>query len=586
MKRFVICISVLLCAISCQKNDNPQRKKDAADLVVYGKVFTSENDTPVEAFAVKDGKYVYAGDRKGAEAYIKDGKTEVLDYTGKGLVMPSCGNGHAHYLMAFNTNTIGLSFKEDDTVEKVLAAVKAAAEKPETKVIYGFGWNYHVFNSAGVFNATAVPIIQKLDEICPDIPVYLNDSEGHKGLVNTACLKAAGILDKDGKYSGNGKEIRGGDICLADGKPTGLLQEQAGTYVRFKGLDFSTVLTVETAKKDILASQDKLLKEGYTMYLDGWSNYFNDTAYDALLELEASGELKSNIGLSYEIESWCENLDGEIDKAADYMQKFAGARLAKANWIKLFMDGTVETGTGFCTQPYPDESKGYGIANWEQEEVNGITGKANGLGLSMHIHTMGDAAVKRAVDAFAGFGSKELRNTIVHVRNVDAPDYAKIAANDIYVTSGILWHHFNTILGLLVWMIVPENLSVGSYPIKSFFDNGITVSSSTDYPALANSPDDPFGVMEIAVTGIDGNYAEDELLPWWPEELISREQALKVLTINCAKQMFLDEERGSIKEGKYADFILVDKDVLSCDVNTIHEAKVTATYFEGEKVYP
>jgi len=122
----------------------------------------------------------------------------------------------------------------------------------------------------------------------------------------------------------------------------------------------------------------------------------------------------------------------------------------------------------------------------------------------------------------------------------------------------------------------------GSYPMKSYMDHGINVTSHTDYPALGGSPDDPFGVMEIAVTGV---LHSENGEPWWPEELLTREQALTALTINCAKQMFIEDERGSIKEGKYADFLLVDKDVLTCPENEIHTARTAATYFEGKKVF-
>ena len=106
--------------------------------------------------------------------------------------------------------------------------------------------------------------------------------------------------------------------------------------------------------------------------------------------------------------------------------------------------------------------------------------------------------------------------------------------------------------------------------------------SHTDYPATSGSPDDPFGVMELAVTG--QLHGEDDT-PWWPEELLTREQALAALTLNVAKQMFIEDERGSIKTGKYADFLLVTKDVLTCPVTEIHEAKPAATYFEGKKVF-
>ena len=118
--------------------------------------------------------------------------------------------------------------------------------------------------------------------------------------------------------------------------------------------------------------------------------------------------------------------------------------------------------------------------------------------------------------------------------------------------------------------------------MKSYFDNGIIASSHSDFPALSGSPDDPFGIMEIMLTGV---YYPEKAKPWWTEELLTREQALQALTINVAKQMFIENERGSIKNGKYADFLLVTKDVLSCSVKEIHDAKPAATYFEGKKVF-
>ena len=175
-----------------------------------------------------------------------------------------------------------------------------------------------------------------------------------------------------------------------------------------------------------------------------------------------------------------------------------------------------------------------------------------------------------------------MRNTLVHVRNVDAADWKRMADHNIYATAGMHWHNLPDAAAGAMKGLVPEFMEHESYPMKSYFDNGLNVSSHSDYPALGGSRDDPFGIMEIAVTGILDGQSEK---PWWPEELLTREQALTALTINCAKQMFIENERGSISEGKYADFLLVDKDVLSCPVNEIHNAKPEATYFEGKKVY-
>ena len=158
-----------------------------------------------------------------------------------------------------------------------------------------------------------------------------------------------------------------------------------------------------------------------------------------------------------------------------------------------------------------------------------------------------------------------------------------MADHNIYVTSGMLWHHCPDEDREALLSMCPEGMGDKSYPMKSFFDNGVNVTSHSDFPALSGSPDDPFGIMEIAVTGV---LWSENGTPWWPEELGTREQTLTAMTINCAKQMFIEDERGSIKTGKYADFLLVTKDVLTCPVTEIHEAKPEATYFEGKKVFP
>ncbi|MBR4642553.1 MAG: amidohydrolase family protein [Selenomonadaceae bacterium] len=547
--------------------------KTDADLVVYGKIFTSEGNRIVEAFAVKDGKFVYVGDKAGAKAFIKKGKTEIIDHTGKGLVMPSCGNGHAHYSMGHSIQAVGTIIDREDDVNKFLteivpAAVKKARETNAT-AIFGFGWNMMTFPKN-------MPTRQQLDAICSDIPIYFADEEGHKGLANTICLVNAGIMSKDGTVLM--KEIRGGEIVFgSDGTPTGFLKEQAGTYVR-SFLDNESLYTVDIARTTLDKVQEQLLSEGYTMYLDGWSTVFNnDNFYKAAHQMDNAGDMKFVLGLTYEIESWMD-VDATLAKAVD-AKKYTSTRV-KPNWIKLFMDGTVESGTGFVEPLYPDGHQG--IPNWSEEELTYITRKANANGLIMHVHVMGNKGVNRAVNAYVNGGKDEMRNTLVHVYGVLPSDYKRMADHNIYVTEGMLWHHADDELQAELLEILPEGMKDKGYPMKSYFDNGVNVSSHSDFPALSGSPDDPFGIMEIALTGV---YHGEKGKPWDTDELVTREQALNALTIAVAKQMFLENERGSIKTGKYADFLLVNKDVLSCPVKEIHTANPQATYFEGEKVF-
>ena len=499
-----------------------------------------------------------------------------MDYTGKGLVMPSCGNGHAHYsigvaLPIVGTVAIGLT-PDQFLAEAVPAAVKKARETGATS-IFGFGWNYITFMEN-------IPTRQQLDAICSDIPIYFADDEGHKGLANTLMLVNAGIMKADGTVLKKDKDIRGGEIVMgADGTPTGFLKEQAGTYTR-SFLDTERLYPVNVAKIVIPKVQEHLLAEGYTMYIDGWGNYFfNDNFFKAAQQMDQEGKMNFVLGLTYEIESWM-NVDENLEKAAD-VQKYATTHV-KTNWLKLFMDGTVEGGTGFVEPLYPDGHQG--LSNWTEEELTDITRKTNAKGLSMHIHTMGNKAVNYVVSAYANAGKDELRNTIVHVRNVNAEDYQRMADHNIYAVAGMLWHHGPSWLADYIREhgLAPVGQEAKSYPMKSYFDNGIHMTSHSDFPATSGSPDDPFGIMEIAVTGV---MAGENGTPWWPEELITREQAIEALTINVAKQMLIEKERGSIAAGKYADFLLVNKDVLSCPETEIHEAKPAATYFEGKKVY-
>ena len=574
-KAIILLAAVALLAAGC--------KDKAADTVVYGTIRTADKDMPVaEAFAVKDGKFVYVGDRAGVEAYVREGVTEIIDHTGKGMVMPGCYDGHAHYMMGNALACMGgipinpLDEGVNSVIEKAKVAYAQAKASGKTSV-FGFGWNYHIFHTQGM------PTLEQLDAISPDLELFLIDSEGHKALANSVCLRNAGIIDEKGNVLK--EKIRGGEICMdANGKPNGLLLEQAATYVRCKGVNFDEILSADAAEQAMEISQQMLLSNGFVSYMDGWSNYFGNLRfYEAAEKLDAEGRLNILLGMSYEIESSCDDVDAEIAKAVETKKYTRGH--VNADYIKLFIDGTVEGGTGLTIEPYPDGHPG--IANWEESEIAYMTGKGNAEGLTMHIHTMGDGAVHRAVNAFVKEGTKEARNTVVHVRNMPEEDFKRVADNDIAVVCGIHWHVLSDEMWELVKLVAPASVALKSYPMKSYFDNGVVMTSHSDYPSTSGSPYDPFGIMEIAVSG-SCPYPDDPeryTRPWWPEELITLDQAFQALTVNGAWQMHCENERGSIKVGKYADFLLVNKDVFECPVKEIHTAKVQSTYFEGQKAY-
>ena len=402
--------------------------KPTADLVVYGKIYTAEGNQVVEAFAVKDGKYVYVGDKAGTEAFVKEGKTEVVDYTDKGLVIPGCGNGHAHYTLGYAIQTVGTIIGYEDSPEKFLKEIVPAAVKKAkdsgAKAIFGQGWNLFTFKDK-------MPTRQDLDAICSDIPIYIADEEGHKGLVNSIMLVKAGIMKEDGTVLK--KEIRGGEIGIAaDGTPNGFLSEQAGTYTR-SFLDNESLFSIDIAKATMKSVQEHLLSEGYTMYIDGYSTYFfNENIFKAAQQIDQAGDLHIVLGLTTELDSWMDT-DKVLAKAGD-AKKYASTRV-KPNWLKIFVDGTVEPGTGFVEPLYPDGHQG--VVLWSEEELTDITRKANEKGVTVHTHVMGNKGVNRIVSAYVNGGKDEMRNTLVHVHGVYPEDYKRMADHNIYVTEGM-----------------------------------------------------------------------------------------------------------------------------------------------------
>ena len=495
-RTFLSAVALAFALVGCSddKQATPDKAENPADMVVYGTVYTVEDSTPqAEAFAVKDGKYIYVGDMEGIKAYVGE-NTTVVDHRGKGMITPGFADCHAHYLMAEGINVMeAVTLSEEQTPEEVLAVLSAAYTKAKAEgkpAIYAFGWNWHSFESMGM------PTLKQLDAACPDLPLYAADSEAHKGLANTACLLRAGIIDANGNLKIS--DIRGGEIWVDDrGRPTGVLIEQAGTYCKLRGIDFDALLDGDKAMTTVRNVNDSLLSKGYVAFQDGWSNYFGNTRfYEAAKALDEEGKLNLNLGLAYEIESSTSQLDKDLAKAFD-TRKYS-SRHVNPRYIKMFVDGTVETFTGYVRTPYLDGS--YGIPNWTLREFSDVTARVNQNNYSMHVHAMGDEAIHLAVTAFANSGKKEMRNTLVHVRNVLPEDYATMAANDIVCASSIIWHFLTDYGREMMTLFLPKQYADEMYPMRAFFDHGVTTTSHSDFPALSGASEMPFYLMENAVT--------------------------------------------------------------------------------------
>ena len=602
MKKLFLSLALATIALTgCKGKKDPQLYDN---IIVYGNIYTAEIDatkTPdkegyykmASAMVVKDGKFEYVGDKAGADAY-KTKNSLVIDREGKGMIIPGMTDGHAHYLCKYINEEMkenNLQFREDQTYQQVIDQVRAfveEAKKNGKQLDYVYGEGYH----PGLMKDDKGKDMRHrkdLDAITKDIPIFLTGFDHHSTLVNTRAMINADIVDE--KDSVIRKYIAGGFMYRdEEGKLSGVFSERATSLLQGPGLKNKMHPTSAQLVQGIHNMQKYLLSVGITNIIEGWANNYtidDESFFQALTAMDANNELNLNVSLTYEIEPWFNNNDpfGYVENAASVKSRYQSKHV-HPDYLKLFMDGCVEMGTGFLLGTYKTQGKdslfsGHGTALWSEEAMLKLVLDANNRGLSVHTHAMGDGAVHRCVVAYSKNGKPELRNSICHLRNVSPDDYQAIKDHNIAVASNMNWHCYEEKdIEFFESILSNDNNCESAYPIQSFFKHGILVSQCTDTPA-DNGINYPFYCMSVAVTGA----YEPSSYIWDKDEIINRYQFLQAATYNGAWQLHLEKERGSIEKGKYADFVIIDQNVLTCDVNNIRNTKVLKTFFEGKEVY-
>ena len=577
----------------CQKSDGPEDPLSGRNLVVYGNIFTADqSESIVEAFVVKDGKFVYVGSKEGAAEYITP-DMKVFDYDGKGLVIPGCTEGHGHFIGVEGVATMLPGFKA--TYEELVSTVIPQKMKSNPGPFVSFGWA-----TEKVQKDNQTDYAGTLDKISTDYPIILIDGGGHNALCNTLALKKAGLLKDNGEKL---MDVRGGDILTLGetGKPTGYITDEVIPYVVNKAV--GALLDDAQYRQACINAVNALNERGFTCYLDAATNYLDEEAraYKYAYDLDQSGEFTVNMIGFYNIRSydWGFPKGGPmpetVKKRLDYISTLVGkysSRHVIANGVKLFADGVTDTGTGWISEEYLKDlpaDKKHGNIIWEQEELDAIVAASNERGFPVHTHTFGDLACEAVINAYCvsrTASSLTVPNSLAHVRNIMNKDIARCAENDILIASNIIWHVGDPDWAMPYLAHIPKDIYESGYPMKSLMDAGIVVTSSTDSPA-GTTPGTVPNIIGVAVNGVCPEFPD--VNPLNPSELLTVAQTLKCLTINGAISLGLQEERGSIEVGKYADFVVLDKNVFELEKTNkkdIFNTKVESTWFEGNQVYP
>ena len=546
-----------------------------ADFVVYGKIYTSRKTGDyAEAFAVKDGKYVYVGDEAGAKDYIKDGVTEIIDRRGKGLITAGATEGHGHYIVASELAVMN-ALVGGSTQEEILGNMKKYVEEhPDKSAYFVQGWE-----TGGAMRDTKFTADMKsaLDEICPDKVIIMMDNVGHNAFMNSKAFEEAGYT-KD-------TVLEGGSFAKDEnGEFLGLVSDIAVNYAMENVIAKTGVITVDEVRQAVKLTEQNLHSCGFTNYFDAYTNFLVAQTYEGIKEEDDIDGLTVNIIASYKIDSYAD-IDKSVATAEEYMHKFASKHF-KANNVKLFADGgAVEVKTGWMLEPYADGTHGNKV--WPTELMDEIVKKSNEKGLSVHVHTSGDGGTTQTVEAFvkaAPTAAPGVLNGMAHARHITEHIKDEMAKHHVYSATNVNWRYqpASGTPELIAKHVMDYDRYMQGYPMKSLLNRGIVMTSATDFPATDGAPYDMCGIIEI---GVNGTLTGIECSRMAEDEYLTVEEMLDVFTINGAKQFSFADERGSVEVGKYADFIFLDKDITTCPKNEIHEGKVETVYFEGKKVF-
>ena len=537
--------------------------------IILGNIITMDEKRPfAKAALVKNGVFAYIGSADEVKNLAcKD--AQVLDY-GDNYIYPGFMEGHAHgcfagYRAIGQANLAQVGLKAD--YAKYREVIKAfVAKNPQRQIFMAAGW---IPNDEPISKAY-------LDEICPDKPFIMNSADAHSCLLNTKALEWAGIDAQKAKEYGY-------DLVHVDenGEPNGYLCEGPAFKVMHE-----VPVTVEEAKSYILAWQDFAFKNGLTATAFAGDDLRFPEA-EAYYELENEGKLKLRTYANVIIPDNAYDPKAEVANVAAIRAKYSN-EYYNIIGLKVLLDGVTEAHTGWLLKDYLDQPGYHGVERFnDHDKMVQLLVEADKEGLSVHAHSVGDGATHFMLDCIEDAekitGDLDQRNILAHLQYVTDEDIRRMAATGSVPAVPPLWS--GKVSGGYEQEVsyVGQQQADSAYPIKSFYDAGANVVFHSDYPV---SP-----LMDVKLSIY---LAEKRAYPQFImkgdtqrniKEAITREQSLRAMTINVARQFHQEHRMGTIEFGKLANMTVYDCDFLHDDIEKVAQANLIATIVDGEEVF-
>ncbi|MDP1889578.1 MAG: amidohydrolase family protein [Gemmatimonadaceae bacterium] len=528
-----------------------------ADLIVTNaRIYTSDDTRPVvEAVAVAGGKVLFAGNTAGAMA-LKGAATRILDLGGR-TVIPGMIDAHGHVTGLGDALHI-VDLTGTSTYDEVVARVAERAKAtPKGQWVLGRGWDQNDWGD------TRFPTHDKMTAAVPDHPVYIVRVDGHAGLANLKALQAAGVTAASQDPSGGHIER------AADGSPSGVFVDNAQGLVR-RAIPRQTRDDVKLAIVDAVREAQRW---GLTGVHDAGAGA---TALDVYEELAKSGQMKFRLYAM--ISDDAPTIDAWF-KRGPLMDAYNGSLWVRS--IKLYSDGALGSRGAALLEPYSDDPKNIGLLVSAPAHIQDVATRALKAGFQINTHAIGDRGNRLVLDAYAAAlkaaPTADHRFRVEHAQILNFDDVSRFASLGVipsmqasHQTSDMYWAGAR--LG--------AQRLLGAYAWRSLLNTGVVVPNGSDFPVEQVNPLISF---HSAVSRQDAR----DWPPggWYPAERMTREEALKSITIWAAYSGFQEKVLGSLTPGKYADFVVLDQDIMRVPPELLLRTKVLQTWVGGTRVY-
>lgn len=564
---FWTCTVSILLSLACE-----QEQKEVATLIIHGgTIYTVDStQTTVEAVATKDDKILFAGSLMEAEKF-KSELTKIIDLKGKTMT-PGLIEGHGHF-MGLGYNELNLDLMNTTSYQEIVDAVAESVKKAKPgEWILGRGWHQSKWTEIPEETVNGFQTHDLLSSVSPDNPVYLRHASGHAGFANAKAMEIAGlqVMAKEGI---NELEVAGGEVMRNDlGQPTGIFNERAMSLI-------TKHIPETTPEKDAKAFELAVAachRNGITGFHDAGIGQETIDLYTKM-----KSENKMNIRMYAMLTGWDKEL---LSKWYIQGPMVDTDHLFTIRSVKLNCDGALGSRGAWLLDEYADRPGHFGHETLPMEFVKENALKGLQHGFQVCAHAIGDRANKEILDRYeAAF--VELPNLIddnryriehaQHLHPDDIPRFAQLgvipAMQAVHMSSDRPW---------AIDRLGEKRIKEGAYMWQALLQTGIPIVNGTDVPVEPLNPIASFyaSVSRKTLKGMpEGGYE--------PEQKMTREQALRSYTLDAAYGAFEEDIKGSIAQGKLADFTIYEQDLMTVPEDKILDTKIAMTIFNGAVVY-